>query len=217
MCKNILLVLVLCAISFCAQAAADANEAESDESNKTSVKADEGKVSSEDLGQFGFGPAFFVISYGKEVLKDSKDVRVRSDGLIDSSGSQYSTAIGLEVHYDFSFPADQYGYPDENGNIIWEPTSGYIVSPFLGVYDFENGINGLAAGVLFGYWKGDINYKNKKSLNVGLGYTIHKDQLVLAKGVSESVAPPSGLQPIDYTTREDVEGLILMISVSVGF
>lgn len=181
------------------------------------VTTEDRKVKSKDLSQFGFGPAFFVISYNKEVLKDSKDVRVRGDGAIDSSGSEYSTAIGLEVHYDFSFPKTQYGYYNESGGVDWDPTSGYTISPFLGLYDLDNGINGLAFGVLFGYWRGDINYKNKSALNVGLGYTIHKDQLVLASGVSKGSAPPAGLEPVDYTSREDVEGVIIMVSATMGF
>ena len=30
-----------------------------------------------DLGKFGFGPAFYMISYKDEVLQDSKDISVR--------------------------------------------------------------------------------------------------------------------------------------------
>jgi len=218
---NKMLIITICATPIFTQAETDDSTAKPTTPATVTVgetvTANEEKVKNEDLSQFGFGPAFFVISYNKEVLKDSKDVRVRGDGTIDSSGSNYSTALGLEVHYDFSFPATQYGYYNEQGGIDWDPTSGYTLSPFLGVYDFDNGINGLAAGVLFGYWRGDINYKNKTALNVGLGYTVHKDQLVLAKGVSEGGAPPSGLQPVDYTSREDVEGVIIMISASIGF
>ena len=170
-----------------------------------------------DLSNFGFGPAFFMISYKEEILEDSKDVRVRGDGAIDASGSKYGTAVGLEVHYDFSLWGTRKGYKDSNSETKWTHSNGVVLSPFLGLYDIDNGINGLAAGVLFGYWKGDENFQNRTSLNFGLGYTVHRDRLVLSRGVSEGIAPPSGLQVEDYTTRKDVEGIIAMVSVSVDF
>lgn len=170
-----------------------------------------------DLSNFGFGPAFFMISYDDEVLVDSKDVRVRGDGTIDAIGSKFGTAVGLEVHYDFSLWGNRKGYKDDAGKTVWTHSNGFVVSPFLGLYDIDNGINGLAAGVLFGYWKGDDKFQNRTSLNFGLGYTVHRNQLVLARGISEGAAPPTGFIAEDYTTRKDVNGIIAMVSVSVDF
>lgn len=173
---------------------------------------------SESLNQFGFGPAFFVIAYDKEVLMDSKDVRVRGDNSISTSGSKYSTAVGLEVHYDFTLASYRCCLKaDGTEPSQWKSTSGHTLSPFLGLYDIENGINGIAAGVLYGYWRGDGDNENRKSLNIGLGVTIHKDQLVLANGIIEGQNPPIGLNLEDYTEREDVRGVVLMISASLGF
>ncbi len=170
------------------------------------------------LDQFGFGPALFVIAYSEEVLMDSKDVRLRGDGSISSSGSSYSTALGFEVHYGFSFAnkVKCRTYRCENTSDYVE-SSGHTVSPFLGLYDVENGINGVVVGVVYGYWRGDGNYQNRTSLNVGVGYTVHKDRLVLGRGVKEGVAPPAGLVSEDYTERKDVDGITLMISASLGF
>jgi len=173
------------------------------------------------LGQFGFGPAFFVISYDDEVLKDSKDVRLRGDGSINASGSKYSTAIGLEIHYSVVIGEKCRYYGNKQNtpckDIDKATTSGHSVSPFLGLYDLDNGINGIVAGIVYGYWKGDNKYSNRKSLNVALGKTIHKDQLVLAEGIKEGIAPDANLKPEDYTERKDVKGVVLMISASIGF
>lgn len=169
------------------------------------------------LSSFGFGPAFYMISYNDEILADSKDVRVRGDGDIDSSGSKFGTALGLEVHYDISVKGWRNGYLDANKKTVWTKSSGFIVSPFLGVYDIDNGINGLAAGVLFGYWTGDKNFENRTSLNFGIGYTVHRNQLVLSNKVVEGSPPPTGLETTDFTTRKDVTGIIALVSVSVDF
>jgi len=176
----------------------------------TKIKPDkDGDKIDDDLAQFGFGPAFYLLQYDKEVLKDTKDVRVRGDGTIDTSGTDYATAIGLEVHYDFSMAVFK--------NKFTQNYSGHKISPFLGLFDLDNGINGMVVGVLYGYWHTDKDNKNKTSLNVGLGKFIHKDQLVLSSGVNEGFAPAALLEPVDYTSREDVEGATLMISASVGF
>src|SRR5690606_1793878 len=170
------------------------------------------------LNRFGFGPAFYVINYNKKVLNESKDVSIRSDIVISSSGSKYSTAIGLEVHYDFSLrPYLCCKNPDGSRPAEWSRSSGHTISPFLGVYDIENGLNGIAAGLLYGYWRGDGKTENRKSLNVGLGWTVHKNRLVLANDLKEGSAPPIDLNSEDFTNREDVKGHILMISASLGF
>jgi hypothetical protein len=75
----------------------------------------------------------------------------------------------------------------------------------------------MAAGLIYGYTKGNINGDNKVTLNFGIGKTIHKDRLVLARDVSEGAAPPANLNAVDYTERKDVKGTTLMISVNFGF
>ncbi len=184
----------------------------------------------QNIDQFGFGPALFVIEYDDEVLQDSKDVKIRGDGTISSSGSDYSTAIGLEIHYSFAFlrkcrdkglkiekNCTKKGKEKDDEVVEGAITSGHSLSPFLGLYDFDNGINGIAAGLVYGYWHGDNKYQDRTSLNVGIGWTVHKDRLVLANGVNEGNSPPAGLNAEDYTKRKDVTGITLMISASIGF
>ena len=121
------------------------------------------------------------------------------------------------MHYDFSLWGKRFGSKDSNGNTIWEKSRGIILSPFLGVYDIEKGINGLAAGVVFGYWKGNGNFGERTSLNIGYGITVHRNQLVMGEGIKEGSVPQIGLVEDDYTTRSDVKGRVFMLSVSVGF
>lgn len=171
----------------------------------------------DNLDQFGFGPALYVIKYKKEVLNDSKDVSVKGNNTISSKGSKYATSLGLELHYDFSFNRTLKCFNECEDSENWNLSSGHRISPFLGFYDINSGINGIAAGLVYGYWKGDRNSENKTTLNVGLGWTVHKDRLVLADGISENAIPPADLNVEDYTEKQDVRGVILMISVNMGF
>jgi hypothetical protein len=198
----------------------ETNEAK--DSDKIRVGAVKTAITPEDLAEFGFGPAFFIISYDDKVLQDSKSASVRGDGAISSSGSKYSTAIGLEVHYGFSFGNKLKCFNTEivckvNIKENYSASSGHTISPFLGVYDLNNGINGIVAGIMYGFWRGDGDFKNRSALNFGLGWTVHKNQLVLANGVNEGRTPPAGLITADYTERKDVTGLTLMVSGSIGF
>lgn len=172
-----------------------------------------------ELDQFGFGPALYIIKYDDEVLADSKDVTVRGDGTISAKGTEYSTSLGMELHYDFSFgrTISCFGSEEYCRDVTnYELTTAHRLSPFLGLYDVDNGINGIAVGVVYGYIK---QHKDKAALtlNTGLGWTVHKDRLVLGSGLSEGDAPPSGLKVEDYTERKDVTGAVLMISVNMGF
>lgn len=172
------------------------------------------------LDQFGFGPALYVIKYKDEVLSDSKDVSIRGDGTISSRGSEYSTSLGFELHYDFSFHRTlkcfktQEKCKDVNN---YELMTAHRLSPFLGFYDVKNGINGIAVGLVYGYIKQNKDEENPVTLNTGLGWTVHKNQLVLANGLKETATPRTGLNVEDYTERKDVTGMILMISVNMGF
>lgn len=168
------------------------------------------------LSEFGFGPAFFMISYNEEVISDSGDVRLRANGTIDSTGSRFNTSIGLEVHYDFALLGKRYG-TKIGEETIWKKSNGILITPFVGIFDIENGINGFAGGIMFGYWKGDKNFENRSSLNMSLGYTVHRNQLVLSKEIKEGEAPPAGFVAEDFTTKKDVSGLVFMLSVSTGF
>ena len=178
-------------------------------------QADEKKES--ELDQFGFGPALYVVHYKEEVLEDAKDISTRGDGSISARGSRYSTSIGLELHYDFSFRRTLKCFHECEKSENWNLTSGHRISPFLGFYDLDGGLNGIAAGLVYGYWKGDRNGENRTTLNAGLGWTVHKDRLVLADGVDEGEVPDQGLNVEDYTERKDVQGMVLMISVNIGF
>lgn len=219
--KKLSLILILLTVSnpSFSQETQDASEAKSPE-NIVSKGSIAGEVSN--LDQFGFGPAFFVVKYDEEVLKDSKDVRLRGDGTINSSGSDFSTAFGVEAHYSFAFGYEcskgiQKSKEICNDSDDWESVSGHSLSPFIGLFDLDNGINGLAGGVVYGYWRDNKQLNNRTSLNVGIGYTVHKDRLVLANDIEEGEAPPTGLSTEDYTKRKDVEGTLIMISASVGF
>ena len=170
-----------------------------------------------ELDQFGFGPALYVIRYDDEVLRDAKDVSLRGDGSLSASGSDYSVTLGLEVHYDFSFGHKLKCYSACENPANWNVTSSHRISPFLGLFDVDNGINGIAVGLIYGYTKGDGKGKNRATLNFGIGKVFHKDRLVLAGDVSEGAVPPAGLNTEDYTSREDVEGVTLMISANIGF
>lgn len=174
------------------------------------------KVKDGGYSQFGFGPAIYFVRYNEEVVSDSKDVRVRSDGTIDFSGSAYSTPLGLEVHYAFSIPGSVYSY-GKNDDGTWASSKGWVASPFVGIYDVDSGIDGLATGLMLGFWRGDSKFENRSSLNIGLGYTIHRNRIVLAEGLSEGDVSPEGLDSIDLTTRKDVGGFVLLVSASVGF
>ncbi|VUD41963.1 hypothetical protein TDB9533_00596 [Thalassocella blandensis] len=178
-------------------------------------KADERKES--ELDQFGFGPALYVIHYKEEVLEDTNDVSIRGDQTITATGTQYATSIGLELHYDFSFARTLKCFNDCDNSDNWNLSSGHRISPFLGIYDLSDGFNGIAAGLVYGYWKGDKDESAKTTLNAGLGWTVHKNRLVLSKGLHEGSIPDPSLNFEDYTERKDVEGLVLMISVNVGF
>lgn len=170
-----------------------------------------------ELNQFGFGPALYFIKYSEEILKDSKDVTVRGDGTIASSGSKYSATLGLEVHYDFSFGHNTKCYSDCTKKSNWTVTASHRLSPFIGIFDVENGINGMAVGLIYGYTKGDAKGTNKATLNFGVGWTIHKDRLILSSDAKEGQTPPANLNVEDYTERTDVNGVTLMVSANFGF
>lgn len=173
------------------------------------------------LDQFGFAPALYLIRYNEEVLQDSKDIRVRGNNTIESSGSESAVNIGVELHYDFSI-GTKVKCLKKNRNECknlknWDVSTSHVFSPFIGLFDFENGVNGVSLGLIYGYTKGDGVLKNKTTLNFGIGRFIHKDQLVLADDVEEGQAPPIGLAAEDYTERKDIEGITIMVSANIGF
>ena len=167
------------------------------------------------FSQFGFGPALYFVRYNDEIIDDSRQIVIRSDSTIDFPGSRYAVPLGLEVHYSFSLRRPTRYRP--NSNVDWQRSTGLIASPFLGIYDVDNGVDGLAGGVLIGYWKGDGNFNRESVLNAGVGVTVHRNQVVLAEGIEEGMRVPSGFTETDLTTLRDVWGFQLLISATVGF
>jgi len=219
---KLMLILVLSmTVVFSVKAENDANPPISDKKEtKEDAKNAAEEKSEKELDQFGFGPAFFVINYKEEVLSDSKDVVVRGDTSISTKGTNYSTSMGVELHYDFSFGRTVKCFNTEEkckDVANYELTTAHRISPFLGLYDLDNGINGIAIGFVYGYTKKHKNDKNPVTLNTGIGWTVHKDRLVLADGLNAGEIPPVGLNVEDYTERKDVKGTTIMISVNMGF
>lgn len=175
------------------------------------------------LESFGFAPALFIVDYHKKIISDSKDVKTRGDGTIVAGGSKYSVNFGVELHYDFAFGVNTKCFEYSSSCTKKEDYNQYAahrISPFVGLFDLQNGINGMSIGVLYGYTRGKIEDQklvNKTTLNFGIGWAVHKNQLVLADDVAEGKAPPSGLTVQDYTKREDVQGFVVMLSVNYGF
>lgn len=165
------------------------------------------------FAQLGFAPALYAVHYRHNVLSDSKDVRLRGDGTLSASGSRLATYMGVEVHYGFS----TYNVARRGPNNEILSTRGHTFSPFVGLFDIDSGINGIALGAMYSYWNGDAEYKKTSAMNIGLGWTLHKNRLVLSDAVREGQAPGAGLTSDDYTQRKDVKGLTLVVSASFGF
>lgn len=189
--------------------------------DKAKSEADE--KSKSELSKLGFGPALYLIKYDDEVLKDSKDIALRGDGKISTSGSDYSVTLGLELHFDFSVSRTitcNIGCEDRSN---WSLTSSHRLSPFIGLFDVENGINGIAVGIIYGYTrysdtsKTESSKDNKVTLNFGVGKIIHKDRLVLSSDLKEGSIPPTELKTEDYAERKDTEGITFIISANFGF
>jgi hypothetical protein len=166
------------------------------------------------FAQFGFAPALYAVRYNRPVLGDSKDVRLRGDGTLTAGGSRMATYMGVELHYGAS--AFNKAVTDPvTGKIV--STRGHSFSPFVGLFDIDGGINGLALGAVYSYWNGDKDYGKKSALNIGIGWTLHRNRLVLSDAVREGEAPRTGLTADDYTQRKDVRGVTVMVSSSFGF
>ncbi len=166
------------------------------------------------LQGIGAGPAFYVLHYNRAVIADVRDVRLRGDGTIDASETRTSTSLGLEVHYNFG---PKYTYTQSRTNHTVVGKGGWAISPYLGIFDVSSGVNGIALGILAGVWRADKDGQNKKALNAGIGYFVHKNRLVLANDVRDGGVPPAALESSDYTRRRDVSGVTLTISASIGF
>ena len=204
---------VLALILFSPSSFAAASDMTVEEAKEAAKESKSGELTS-----LGFGPAFYYIKYNDKILSDSTDVRLRGDGTITASRSDQLVQFGLELHYDFSFgnklKCKKAGCRDPES---YDLAIGHRISPFIGVFDIEDGVNGIAVGVLYGYSKGTKDAKTKKSLNVGIGWISHKSQIVLADDVKVGNTPPAGLNVEDYTERKDVDGVTLMISANIGY
>lgn len=184
---------------------------------KITSQSEETVDTGDSLKGFNFAPALYFLNYNKEVLADSKNVRVRSNNTIESLGRTATSAIGLEVHFNIGLSSYRTGYGPNLEEAEWTGSWGVNASPFIGVFDVDDGIKGFVIGGMVGIWRGDKNFDNKSALGVGVGYFIHNDQLVLSNEVAEGSTPPADLKPEDYTTRENVEGVAIMMTVSLGF
>jgi hypothetical protein len=163
----------------------------------------------EEMGPFGIGPAFYMIRYNEEILPEYYDTAGVTEAAVVASGSQYATEVGLELHYNYAFASGRccLGLP-----IVEGAGHGFSASPFLGLYDFDDGVDGIILGATFGYYRRGGDYKIKPSLNLGIGYTVHMDQLVVADGVAEGAGFAG-----DYIERKDVGGWALTLSTSINF
>ena len=160
-----------------------------------------------DLNGFGFGPALYMIRYQDSVIEDPRDVRLRGDGTLYADQTKSNVVLGVEAHYNFGIG---YTKPDKSQ---W----GWKASPYFGLFDVSDGINGLAAGIMLGVWHIDAKGENPKALNIGVGAITHKRRLVLADDVAVGAAPPPDLDVADYTRRRDIHGFAVTLSVSMGF
>ena len=176
-------------------------------------------VSPDQFSKLGFAPAVYYLHYKKPVLKGKDSVVLRSDGRVVADGTNSLVSFGLELHYAFTFKNSRTYVADkpEVGERDYKYSSGHLLTPYFGVFDIESGIGGMTAGVMYGYWRGDVDLKNKRFLNVGLGVFTHKDQLVLASDVVDGQAPPVNLVLNDLTRRSDAHGWTFLISAGFGF
>lgn len=169
----------------------------------------QGRSADKEMGLFGVGPAYYMIRYNDEVLPEFYDSAGMVNGAVAVSGSRNATELGLELHYNYSFANGGCcpGLTMDRSTIY-----GFSASPFLGLYDFDDGIDGFIVGAMFGYWRSNSNYKIKPALNLGIGYTVHMDQLVLA----DSIVPTEhNLE--QYIERKNVSGWALTFSASINF
>ncbi|MFC0679541.1 hypothetical protein ACFFGH_17020 [Lysobacter korlensis] len=163
----------------------------------------------------GFGPAFYFLRYKNHVIEDARDVRVRTNGTLEANQTRTSSSLGLEVHANLGKGWNVCDGECTATNVI--STWGWKASPYLGVFDVSDGINGLTAGVVAGVWRGDKEGDSRTALNLGIGYFTHKNQLVLADDVQIGQALPAGLAVADATRKTDVSGITVFVSASMGF
>ena len=178
----------------------------------TSTKISETNDVSE-ISNLGFGPALYLIRFNKDTVDN---VRVDGAGNLNADKSRMLASMGLEVHYTFlSGPFATSYFQSKDGNKV--STSGYSISPYVGVFDLTNGINGLSTGLVFSLWRGNSEGENKRALNMGVGYSVYKNQTVLSDGFSIGSKIPTGTQLSDATTKADIDGINILVSASLGF
>ncbi len=181
-----------------------------------------GELSTDTLTGFGFGPALFLVNYDQEILSDANDIRIRQNNTIGISGNRKESYLGLELHYGFSFWTKcRNGFskkkPPCNDKNKWTASSGHTFTPYLGLFDLEDGFNGYSLGVLYGFWRGDNEFSGKKALNFGIGRFVHKNRLVATRGITDGGDAVTDFEISDYSHKKDVYGLSLMISAEIGF
>lgn len=167
------------------------------------------------LGGVGFAPAYYILAYDRDVFETPDSVRLRSDGKLTTNGSKSASYIGLEAHWDLTWKTTT--YIGTGLGKIPTGSKGHGFSPYVGVFDISDSINGFSIGALYSIWKGDENYENRTALNFGIGYFLHQNRYVLSKGLELNDVPPAELEQIDYTRKTDVEGVNIVISANIGF
>jgi hypothetical protein len=174
----------------------------------------------EGFEKFGFGPAIYLINYDEEIIDDAtSDVRINNAGQVSADTTRSATHLGLEVHYTFwTKPTVRYKPdPAQNGKLVRDSTSGWSVSPTVGIFDLDDGISGQAYGLVYSRWHGDANFTRQRALNIGATYINHRKRTVFVDGVDDGKALPAGFQLSDVTRKKDVNGFAIFISYSLGF
>lgn len=164
-----------------------------------------------------FNPAIYYLHYSQDVIEDSGDVRLRSNGTLDASATGSNAVLGLEVHAGGGVAYDicDMACTDSKKKVV--RTWGWVVGPYIGVFDVTSGLNGFAGGVAGEIWRGDAEGKSKKHLSLGIGRFVHKRRLVLAGDVQIGQELPEGLELVDATRRKDVGGWTIMLSGGASF
>ena len=155
------------------------------------------------FSSLGFGPALFFNFYTKHRVFEKKE-----DAQTDL-GSVSNFTPGLIVHYGWDFRVKAVLKPDDPNNLAkpWKVigTRGFAASPFIGLFDFEKGINGGAFGLLGSYWRGDERGENRRSLNMGIGLTVQRDVLAEKRDAADSTVK-----------KRDVFGIAIVLSTTLG-
>ena len=172
----------------------------------------------EGFEKFGFGPALYMIHYDEEIIGDAtSDVRINSGSVVSADTTRSATHLGLEVHYTFKHGITANYKQDEEGNWVRDSSSGWSISPSVGLFDLDDGVSGHALGLVYSRWHGDADFTRQRALNIGASFITHRNRTVFVDGVDDGKALPAGYELADLTRKKDVDGLAIFVSYSLGF